>query len=325
MVLGYAALGATAGAASPQTRKPSGAEWDQVRPLFTLVQEVAGGRAAPADVALAWQCHFLRAHAGEVFVPFSLIVASGRFESFPLAMYVRVVARGAPAPAPLPGDPLAHYPFEDAAVVDRADNGRISRGFTAPPGDYDVYVALRERVGAASVSPKTAVLKQHVTVPDLASGLTASSVIVLDRSEVDPSNRRLTLEEQLDEPYTHWGIRLTPAVGTTFGRGRALAVIFLVYNTGATADDKPDVEVSYTFYRRTGTTETLFARAPPERFDAKTLGPRFHVSAGDLIIAGQEMPLAGFPDGAYRLEIQVTDAISRNLFTRDVNFRVEGK
>ena len=126
---------------------------------------------------------------------------AGHSPPFPVAMYVRVVLKGAPAPAPGPADALAQYPFEDAAIVEGPINARISRAFTAPPGTYDVYVALTERPSGGTAKPKTAVVKQEVTIPDLKSGLTTSSIIVAEQVEADTDGGRATYEQQLDDPY----------------------------------------------------------------------------------------------------------------------------
>jgi hypothetical protein len=312
-------------AAAGQTRKPSGDEWEQVRPLFKLVEETASGKAAPADVTMKWHCHFIDAEAGVVFVPFTLTIERGEFSAFPLAMYVRVVARGAPAPAPGPRDALAQYPFEDAAIVrptEEVRGGRITRAFAAPPGEYDVYVALREHAGEATAEPKTVVVKQAVSVPDLKSGLAVSSIIVADRIQVDPRAGRLNFEEQLDEPYVWWGTRITPAVRDAFARSEKLAVTFVIYNAAAAAGDKPDVEVQYNFFRRTDTAEEFFTSTKPELFNAKTLPQTFSLAGGDLLIAGQQIPLAPFAQGAYRLGIVVTDKTNGKSITRDVYFTV---
>ena len=305
-----------------QARKPAPDQWDQIRPLFTLVEKAAAGQSPPSDVTLRWQCDFIDADAGVVFVPFTLEIEQGHFTSFPVAMYVRVVLRGAPAPAPGPKDPLAHYPFEDASVIERLTTRRITRAFTAPPGDYDVYVALVEKATIDFPRPSTAVIKQAVTVPDLKSGFATSSIIVADRIEIDAANRRASFEEQLDEPYILWGNRITPALRRSFSAREKISVIFLVYRAGVAADDKPDVEVAYTFHRRMPGGETFFARTKPERFNAETLGPSFSLASGDLIIAGQEMPLARFPAANYRLEILVTDRTTGRTLLRSVYFTV---
>ena len=294
-----------------------------MKPLFALVEQVAAGRAAPSDATVAWQCHFLNAQAGVVFVPFTLQFDRGAFTS-PIAMYVRVVARGAPAPAPGPRDALAQYPFEDAAIVDDPADGRIVRAFTAPPGDYDVYVALAEGTVSSGATPRTLVVKKAVTVPRFESSLAVSSVIVADNVEIDPSQKRPDFEQQLDHPYTLWGMKVTPSMTTTFARSGKLSVTFLVYNAMPVDGDKPDVEVRYHVHRLLGASEVFFAAAPPEQFDARTLAPHFSLAAGDLIVAGRQLPLTNVPDGEYRLEILVTDRAAGRSVTRDVGFTVAG-
>jgi hypothetical protein len=306
-----------------QSRRPAGEEWNQVRPLFTLVEQVAAGAPAPADVELSWQCYFVDADAGVVLVPFVLDIRHGTFTSFPLAMYVRVVLRGAPAPRPGPKDALAQYPFEDAAIVDGPISGRLSRAFTAPPGDYDVYIALTEQTSSSTASPKTAVVKQEVTVPDLKSGLTTSSVIVAEHVEADPSQGRATYEQQLDDPHRLWGMRITPATRRTFRSSEKLTVLFVVYQAKAASDDKPDVEVSYTVHRSsTDAAGIPLASLRPEVFNKTTLPPSFSLSGGDLILAGRQISLEALPAGAYRLEIVVTDNVAHAAIRRVVPFSV---
>jgi hypothetical protein len=168
------------------------------------------------------------------------------------------------------------------------------------------------------------VLRHEVTIPDLASDLAVSSIFVLDRTEIDPRNRRLDFEEQLDEPYVWWGTKLTPSFRTIFHRRDKLSVAFVIYNAARSADDKPDVEVRYDFHQKTEGGESFFVTTRPERFNASTLGSEFRVSAGHLIVAGQEIPLARFRDGVYRLAITVADHAARKSLTRDVIFNVAG-
>lgn len=326
MVLVAALFGSLlAGPASSwaQSRRPTGDEWNQVRPLFLLVERVAAGAPAPADVELSWQCHFVGADAGVVLVPFTLDIRGGTFTSLPVAMYVRVVLRGAPAPAPGPIDPLAQYPFEDAAIVEGPIDGRLARAFTAPPGAYDVYVAVAERQSSSTATPRTVVLKQEVTVPDLKSGLTTSSIIVAERVEVDPAGGRATYEQQLDDPYRLWGTRITPATRRTFSASEMFSVLFLVYQAQAARDDKPDVEVSYSVRGGApGTADSLLAGIRPEAFNATTLPPAFSLSGGDLILAGRQIPLRALAAGDYRLEIVITDKVARTAVRRTVPFSV---
>ena len=263
-----------------QTRKPSGEEWTQVKPLFALVEQVAAGRAAPGGRRL-WPGSVISSTPKPASCSFRshFDIVRGAFASFPVAMYVRVVGRGAPAPAPGPRDALAQYPFEDAAIVDAMPDGRISRAFTAPPGDYDVYVALAENPTGAGMSPRD----RRAQAGGDGSRIPVASVRQQHHRRRQGRSRspsdRPNFEQQLDEPYALWGTRVTPAMTTSFARSRKLSVIFLVYNAAAAEGDKPDVEVRYSIHRKTGDTESLFAATKPELFNARTLAREFSLAA----------------------------------------------
>ena len=209
-------------------------------------------------------------------------------------------------------------------MVDPPSDGRISRAFTAPAGDYDVYVALAEKADVTSSAPRAVVHKETVHVPDLKSALATSSVIVADTIEIDRENRRLNFEQQLDEPYRLWGNRITPAFATLYKRTGKLSLIFLVYNAALGANGKPDVEVQYDVYRRAGDGQSFVTKTNPELFNSETLPRAFSAASGDVIIAGRQVPLARFNDGEYRLKIVVTDKIAKQSLIRDVDFAVAG-
>jgi hypothetical protein len=299
-------------------------QWDRFRPLFKLVEQAAAGQPVPSDLTLAWQCHVLKAESNVDLTLFTLKVVNGEFTSFPLAMYLRVVKHGAPAPAPGPRDALAQYPFEDVALFDKPSDGRISRAFVAPAGQWDVYVALRGAATLDTPVPPTVVFKQEVDLPDLSTDLAVSSPIVADKIEADLENKRLDFEDQLDQPYRLWGARITPALEERFGHGMKLSVVFLVYNTGVAANDKPDVVIDYNFFQKMGTSDRFLGRTSSQSLNPGTLRPDFSLAAGDLLVAGQDMPLDRFPDGDFRLEIKVTDNTSGKSLTRNVNFTVAG-
>jgi hypothetical protein len=291
--------------------------------LFALVERVAAGSAAPSDLDVSWQCHFIDADAGVVLVPFTLALKGRDFTAYPVAMYVRVVLKGAPAPAPGPNDALAQYPFEDAAIFAGPSGGRLSRAFTAPPGTYDVYIGLAERPETAQSKPRTAVIKQELTIPDLKSGLTTSSVIVAERVEPDAASARATYEDQLDDPYRLWGSRITPAIRRSFRPDERLSVLFVVYQASAAGDGKPDVTVAYSIHSTASADTAPVATTEPETFSAATLPLTFDMSRGDLIVAGREVPLNSLAAGPYRLEIVVTDRVARASVRRVVPFSIE--
>jgi len=70
--------------------------------------------------------------------------------------------------------------------------------------------------------------------------------------------------------------------------------------------------------------ERYVTRTNPQRFTPAMMGPHFEPAAGQPVLAGQGILLAGFEEGDYRLGITVTDLLSRQTVTRDVAFTVIG-
>src|SRR5262245_26092232 len=101
-----------------QQRKLSGDERREYTALNELVDAViAGKQPAPADVKLSFQHHFLRSNEN-VYVPYIVQISGGKFASFPVAMYVRAMAKGVAAPPAKQGDNKQgdappDYPFAD--------------------------------------------------------------------------------------------------------------------------------------------------------------------------------------------------------------------
>jgi hypothetical protein len=124
-----------------------------------------------------------------------------------------------------------------------------------------------------------------------------------------------------------------------FRRSEELIVVFLIYNPLVTTDKQFDLEVEYHFFRKSAVGpldqqpavpaglaalpgERYFNRTEPQRFNPAILGPPFDPGSGQPVMAGQGVPLAGFPEGDYRLLIRVTDRIARRSLERQVGFTV---
>lgn len=214
-----------------------------------------------------------------------------------------------------------------------------------PPGEYDVYVALLERrtdPDRPGVRPRSAVLKQPLSVPDFWSGeLTTSSVIVADR--IDALGATPPPEDVLERPYIIGDSEIRPAEDAAFSRDRELIVVFLIYNPTVTAEREFDIQVDYHLFRfeppgvpgvneetaggdhppaRAG--ERYVTRTNPQRFRPSTMGAGFDPASSQPMLAGQGILLSSFQAGEYRLGITVTDLLSRRTLTRDVTFRVVG-
>jgi hypothetical protein len=343
----FAILWMSTPASAQSTRKLS-REQAQAQALITLVDDAIMGKPAPSDVALTWHVDFIKSEGTTVYAPYIIGIEPGKFASYPVAMAIRLVKQGEDVAAKLEamkkdatpqvsvsmseegisgisssGGGQAKrlvYPFEDFYFFPQPKDGRIARALSVPAGDYDLYIAMRERPGKGQ--PKTTLLKQTLNVPDLTTGLSTSSVIVA--SAVEPSKEQLNSDKQLQQPYTIGGMKITPAASTKIPKTGEISVLFFVYNPGLTANKKPDIEVEYSFYAKTGTAEKLFNRTRPQPFNEASLPPEFNASAGHQIMAGQAVPLGSFPEGEYRLEIKITDKTSSKAITRNVNFSVAG-
>ena len=97
---------------APKLTKP---QLEQLEALSTLVDAVmAGKEAAPADAKLQARYHFVKSTAS-VFVPYLVEVTSGKFTSFPVAVYVRAVQKSGAGAAPSAAGAAekVEYPFTD--------------------------------------------------------------------------------------------------------------------------------------------------------------------------------------------------------------------
>jgi hypothetical protein len=205
---------------------------------------------------------------------------------------------------------------------------KLMRAFAVPGGDYDVYVALRERPAGgggknnASTPTRVVVLKQELTVPNFWNNeFTISSVILADK--VEPLTGQLSPEQQRERPYVLGGTEIVPATDNKFKKTEELGIIFQVYNYQLGSDSKPDVQAEYLFYQKdAGGTEKLFNKTEPQKFNAQTVQPDFSVEKGHQIVGGQMIPLATFPEGDFRLEIKVTDNRTSKTLKREVLFSV---
>jgi hypothetical protein len=322
-----------------QQPKRSKQEQVEIEALVKTVDGVMAGQPAPGDIQMALTPFFLKSQEQRTFVPFVLEVKNA--PATDAALYVRVVnpSGGAEPAADPKADPKAkadpdkakrvEYPWDDIHFLTAAQmassQGRLNRVFMAPPGTYDVYIAMKERVpekgGKPEGEPKMGVLKTQVTVPDFWNGdLTTSSIIVADK--VNVLTAMPSPEEARERPFVFGAQELIPAADTAFGQGEQLATFFQVYNAQLDAAGKPNLVLEYNFHRTEGGAEKFFNKTAPQEVNASMLPPTFDPTKFP-VPGGIEVPLKSFPEGQYRLEIKVTDKVSGKVVTRDVNFTVK--
>jgi hypothetical protein len=342
IAVGTASLGADQG----EKKQPAKLEESQrtdAQALIAFVDEFATGKAPAPTLPMKWeQHHYIKALAEKTYVPFTVALEPGA----PLpgvGVYLRVVARGTPAVAPAPDkkndkEQQSQYAFEDLYFADlpappTGQRQALRRAFAVAPGDYDVYVAIKERAAAAAAgdatsaagtAPRMGVIKQEISVPNFAGPeLTTSSVIVAE--SVDVLQTPLATDDQAEHAYTFGQMKIVPALDQKFSKKGQLTVILWIY--GAKTDEttkKPDVNMEFKFYQKAGDKETYFNKTEPQVLNAQTLPPQFDLAAGHQLLGTLELPLASFPEGDYRLEIDVQDKVSSQKLTKNVNFTVIG-
>jgi len=297
----------------------------EVEALRNLTDSAMRNRAIPADFAISWRNDFLKAQPGTL-VPFTVIIDSPArdaeaAEVAEVMMSLRVARRGQ-VDAGTSRTAIV-YPFEAMFPVTLASGvTRITRGFSVGPGEYDVYVALRERSARSAAHPsraRAAVLKQPILVPDFWTGeLAASSVLLADR--IDSLPQPIDSAQLFDEPYVIGDNDIHVAAEPVFRKDRELLVVFLIYDPLVTSDGHFDVKVDYDLYRG----ERHVSRTDSQRFSRSNAGARLDLSGGRSLMAGQGILLSSFDEGEYRLGITVTDVLSRRTLSRDVTFTVVG-
>jgi hypothetical protein len=325
--------------AQPQQRKLTNDERREYIALNDLVDAVAAGKQpAPADLTLKFNHHLLKSN-NNVYIPYIVEIGGGTFSSFPITMYVRAVAKGAAAAPPAPAAPKAgeapktdampEWPFADAYFLEEKNlttvgaTPAIARALQLAPGEYTLYIAMRDRPSKdKKVVAKTALLTQPLTVPDMNKELTTSSIILA--KALDPAPEQLTGQQQLEQPFTISGYRITPAFAPTIPQSEELLFLFFIYNEGVAASGKPDLEVDYHFFR--AAEDKPFTRLATTAFNATTLPGQFDLKVGHQVFVGQGIPLKSaqmtFAPGDYRLEIKITDKTNSQTITRNVPFTV---
>ena len=307
--------------------------------LLNLADAAMKGQAS-SDFSIGWSNDFVKAQTG-TFVPFTVTVERSALSAATALLYVRATRRET-----LAGSGPVRYPFD--LIFPVALSGppgqpfRITRGFAVAPGDYDVYVALRERAAnprGAERRLKGGVLKQPLTVPDFWTGeLATSSVMLADR--IDRITAPVLGDDLLERPYVIGSNEVHRAFSNTFRQDRELIVVFLIYNPTVSPERSFDIEVDYHLFRKNGAGQAAQAAAgdahppaqpgesyvthtSPQRFKPAVMGADFDPATGP-ILAGQGILLSSFQAGEYRLGITVTDVLSRKSLSRDVTFKVVG-
>jgi len=315
------------------------AQQQEIQSLLRTADAAMSGQPAPADFPIQFRNDFLKALGNRVWVPITLTMDPAKVAGQGMALYLRVVPRGMTVPAapPPPTDkdkknpknaipaPAPSYPFEDVSFFDAkiapGQPIRIARGIGVPSGSYDLYIVMHERAAGATTAGKTSVLKKPIEVPNYSNGEFATSTVIL-AERVDQLPAPITPDQQTEHPYAFGQTEIVLSPEQKFKKSQELIVLMQIYNPTLTPEKKFNLEATYTFYRQESGGEKRFNSTEPQTLTADPMGPGFDPSSGSSIQAGQGVPLQSFPEGAYRLEIKVTDKLSAKVLTQNVTFTV---
>ena len=337
------------GLAAQNDKKRDEAQKKEIQNIIKVVDTVAAGQTAANDLGVTWVHEdILKAQGNKQYVPFTVAFDPSKVTGGTVALYWRVVAKSAaPAAAPDPAKKdekkddkkKPEYAYEDISFVQAAAGQnpmRVSRSFTVPAGAYDVFVVLKEptpeKAPKNAPPPKISVLKQTMNVPDFWNGEFNTSTVILAQ-RIDPLPAPLTPQQQIERPYALGMMEIVPMLDTKFSKKAELSTFMLIYNPKVDKDNKPDVTVEYNFCQVAAGSEPkagepckagekFFNKTNPQALNASTLPPQFDMAAGHQLQSGQAVSLTPFPEGAYRLEIKITDKVANKTLTRDVNFTV---
>lgn len=292
-------------------RKLSKQEQQDAQALLKLVD---AGTAA-SELPVVWeQQHFVKAADGKTFIPFTLKVDT----KSEVSLYVRAIAKGA-APAK---DKKVEYPWDDIQFVAPGPDGRFSRALSVAPGEYDLFVAVKEKsTGKKGEVTKTTVLKRDLSVPDFTKPeLKISTVILAQNVE---AAQPLDMEGQRANPYTFAGMKVTPSLDAKFKKSGELSLVFWIYGVAPTSMQKPDVQVDYSFNKKDGEGWKYFNKTAPQMLNDKSFPPEFSLAVGHLVTGSLSIPLSSFEPTDYKLDIKITDKTAANKsITEHVTFTV---
>ena len=329
-------------AQSKDDKKKDEAQKREIQNIVKSVDDLAAGQPSANDLSMTWlREDVLKAQGNKEYVPFTVQIDPSKISGGTVAFYWRVVSKNpaAAAAAPEPGrkddkkdkdkGKKADFAYEDISFVPVTagqTSMKISRSFTVPAGNYDVFMVAKEptpeKAPKNAPAPKISAIKQTVNVPDFWNNeLATSSVVIAQR--IDPLPAPLTPLQQADRPYALGMMEIVPTFETKFTKKAELSTFMLIYNPKVDSANKPDVSVEYNFYQKlAGQPEKFFNKTNPQNLNAQTLPQNFDFSAGHQLQSGQAVPLASFPEGDYRLEIKITDKIANKSLTREIIFTV---
>ena len=168
---GLTAVTCAAGAwlTAPVLAQQSGEQSNEVeQALVQYVQDVMGGANVPPDVTLTWDTYFVKAEAGQVYVPFTVALPENALEN-DVNMYYSVIPKG-PRMSMFTATP------EDGSEGMIEIAGEVTNTASAPAQNVVITITMLDAQGLSLGT-------QEATVATVASGQTAAFTVSVKESE----------------------------------------------------------------------------------------------------------------------------------------------
>jgi hypothetical protein len=206
------------------------------------------------------------------------------------------------------------FPFEEYYFFD-ARSPHVERALAVPPGEYDVFIGLVDRARVKTTTP--VVIHRTIAVPDFWNAeLRLSDLMLVGDVRTLPAP--LKPQDQMEHPYTWGRAEVIPASGTSFSHDDVLSVVYQICNYGA---PDTDIVADYNFYWKIDGEWKLFNHTQPQELDNRDLPPLTGWETQGF--AMQQVPLASFTPGDYKLEIIVRDRMTRQTARQSTTFMVK--
>jgi hypothetical protein len=313
--------GGTAGGAGPTVLSLM-SDLGRVQDLALVqnwVSEVVSTREYFGVFPVRSDFHFYRSQEGQTYAELNLAIerpaaaggaagpgappgrkpaAPARSDARPFTLSARLMPRGEPARAiDIGADGFA-------AAADPQGGWVFQSGAGVPPGAYTLLVGIVE-----NASGEIGSWREEVEVPDLSGGgLILSDLVLASRVERLPEHAQGAYKE----PFLQGHLRVLPNVGHVYRTGSNLAFYYQVYGAATDpATGKPALDLLYRFERK-------------EEAGARLVSTPVRLESQDESSQAFSFPLSGWPAGAYRLTVEVTDRATGRRTARSVEFTVEG-
>jgi hypothetical protein len=228
---------------------------------------------------------FFRSHEGTIYAP--VLFELDAYGSTSLTFFGAIGREGS----------VLHRFEERASTEGRRASYEIP--LQLEPGNYDVFIGVLDEA-----SGRYGTRAASIQVPDL-DGFTTSTVVLHSGATQSEETGGVP-----GRAFQFGTMDLAPRAATPFRRDESLGIFFYVY--GASSDSgsgRPNVTARYVFFQ--GEVEKAQTRPHP-------------LVAGDALAIGtDEIPLASFEPGDYRLLLEVKDEVTGATLERRVSFRLE--